>query len=140
MDDQPDYEPVVTASMLWDMLEPELVPFVCEDAGVTLPGTDVAAREMAASTARRDNVMILYPMIEVFSVLAAEIDAIVNIRPDDAAETAEVTSLRDQWAMQAHNTILPAAFTIIAQLADRGYLEVTRKARAGSLHWALPVH
>lgn len=140
MDDPPDYTATVTAAMLWDMLEPEFVPFFCEDAGVTIPDADVAAKESAASIARRRNVMVLYPMIEVFSVIAAEIDALVNIRPGILGETPEeLAELRDQWEMQAHGTILPASLSIIAQLTERGYLEVTDKARTGKLRWAVPV-
>ena len=138
-----DYEKVVTAAMLWDMVEPEFVPFICEDAGITLPASDVAEKESAASIARRGNVMVLFPMVEVFSVLAAEIDAIVNIRPPEnspAEDLEEISLLREEWTAQAHSTILPASLAIIGQLVDRGYLEVTDKARAGKLRWALPVH
>ena len=140
MGDRTDYTAAITTAMLYDMLESEFVPFFCEDAGITIPDADVAARESAASIARRANVMVLYPMIETFSVIAAEIDAIVNIRPGDFAteDQVEVGTLRDQWEEQAHGTILPATVAIIAQLAERGYLQVTDKARTGPLRWAVP--
>lgn len=140
-EEEVDYEKVVTASLLWDMLEPEFVPFLCEDMGITIPDTDVADKESAASRARRDNVLVLAPMAEAFSVIAAEIDAAVSIRtpagapPEDLEEAA---FLRGQWEMQAHGTIFPAVMAILAQLTERGYLEVTPKARLGQLFWALP--
>ena len=144
MDEEPiDYEKVVTAGMLWDMLEREQVPFACEDLGIAIPSADVQDKEAAASAIRCRKVKVLFPAIEVFSFIAAEIDAAVHIRipPDVTAyEIAEILHLRAQWVEQSHDTILPACAAIITQLADRGYLEVTPKARAGKMHWARPVH
>ena len=81
MDEEPiDYEKVVTAGMLWDMLEREQVPFACEDLGIAIPSADVQDKETAASAIRRGKVKVLFPMIEVFSFIAAEIDATVHIR------------------------------------------------------------
>jgi len=150
-DQAEDYTGVVTAAMLWDMLPAEaVVPLCAEIDGITPPGPDGAAFELAASDARRAAIGPLLPWIEVLSVIAAEIEGIATIRPvsvtrDDstvtvtptAAPTAEqlrqLRQERDQFEMDAHDIIVPAACAIVSLLVDRGFLKVTDRGQAATL-------
>lgn len=136
-DTDEDYTAVVTAAMLWDMLPAEAVPVLCGEAGVTPPGPDGAACELASSQARRDVIRPLLPWVEVLSVIAAEIEGIATIRPVAPPvlpiEHEALRALRDQFDMQAHDIILPAATAIISTLVGRGFLSVTARGQAATL-------
>lgn len=132
-----DYTGVVTAAMLWDMLPAETVVPLCAEAGVTPPGPEGAAFEQASSQARRDAIRPLLPWIEVLSVIAAEIEGIATIRPVHPPllpiEREALQGLRDQFEMQAHDIIVPAACAIISVLVERGFMAVTDRGQAATL-------
>lgn len=138
-DQQEDYTAVITAAMLWDMLPAEAVVPLCAEAGVTPPDAEGAAYEQAASEARRAVVGPLLPWIEILSVIAAEVEGIATIRPAPgttataAALSRSLRETRDQFEMQAHDIIVPAACAIISVLTERGFLAVTSRGQAATL-------
>lgn len=134
-DQQEDYTAVVTAAMLWDMLPAEAVVPLCAEAGVTPPDAEGAAYEQASSDARRAAIGPLLPWIELLSVIAAEIEGIATVRPAPGAATQaqQLRQARDQFEMQAHDIIVPAACAIISVLTERGFLAVTGRGQAATL-------
>lgn len=136
-DQAEDYTAVVTAAMLWDMLPAEAVIPLCAEAGVTPPGPEGAAVELAASQARRDAIGPLLPWIEILACIAAEIEGIATIRPvvpsPGPLQARELQAARDQHDLDAHDAIVPAACAIISVLTERGFLAVTPRGRTATL-------
>lgn len=131
-----DYTGVITAAMMWDMLAADVVVPLCPEAGIIPPDAEGAAFEKACSQARRQVIEPLMPWIEVLSVIAAEIEGIATIRPVvpllTHEEKLQLQELRDQFDMQAHDIILPAACAIVSVLVERGFLQVTDRGRTGT--------